>query len=59
MSEAPKVFCPKEKKKVPIWYCLGSFMQQRERCEHLIEAKVNFAKNEAKVKCGWKGEKQK
>ena len=55
MSEAPKVFCPKEGKKVPIWYCLGSFIQQREQCEHLIEAEVKA--KEAKVKCAWKGEK--
>lgn len=55
LSEAPKVFCPKEGKKVPVWHCLGSFMQQREQCEQLIEAEVKGTE-EAKVKCRSKAE---
>lgn len=51
MSEAPKVYCPKEDREVPIWYCLGSFMQQRPVCPELLEATVKFAENYAKVKC--------
>lgn len=31
------IFCPKEEKRVPIWYCLGSYMQRREPCPDLIE----------------------
>jgi len=54
LSEVPTVYCPKEKKNVPIWVCLGSFMQQKETCSHLIEAKVSLAKKQARVKCGWK-----
>ena len=50
-SEAPKVFCPKEEKKVPIWWCLGSFTQKKEICPNLIKATVIVAKNYAKVEC--------
>jgi len=58
-SEAPAVFCPKEGKEVPVWYCLGSFMQQREPCPNLIEATVSVSKNYAEVKCKFKGWKDK
>lgn len=51
MSQAPTVYCPKEGKNVPIWHCLGSFMQQRKPCPDLIEAKVSVAENYAEVKC--------
>ena len=53
MSKAPTVFCPKEKKDVPIWYCLGSFTQKRKGCPHCIEATVHYGKK-AEVKCDWK-----
>ncbi|GAG82993.1 unnamed protein product [marine sediment metagenome] len=54
MAEAPKVpkvYCPKENRMVPIWWCLGSFVQQRYPCPELLEATVNISKNYAKVKC--------
>jgi len=51
MSKAPTVFCPKEGKKVPIWYCLGSFIQQRKQCENLNGASVSVADNYAEVDC--------
>ncbi|GAG98486.1 unnamed protein product [marine sediment metagenome] len=51
MVEAPEVYCPKEKRKVPIWYCLGSFMQQRPMCPELLEATVKIAEGYAEVKC--------
>ena len=51
MTEAPKVYCPKEKKKVPIWYCLGSYWQRRLPCAELIEATVNLAEDRASVRC--------
>jgi len=57
MSEAPKIFCPKEKRKVPIWWCLGSFTQQRDPCPELIEATVKIAEDFAEVKCKAQGEK--
>jgi len=49
--ESPEVYCPKEKRKVPIWWCLGSYWQKRLPCTELIEATVNIAENYAKVKC--------
>ena len=51
MDEVPKVYCPKEKRKVPIWWCLGSFMQQRPMCPELLEATVKIAEGYAEVKC--------
>lgn len=41
MGEAPLVYCPKEGKKVPVWYCLGSFTQKRGKCPHLIRATIH------------------
>ena len=49
--EVPKVYCPKENREVPIWFCLGSFMQQRPVCPELLEATVKFAEDYAEVKC--------
>ncbi|MBA7618739.1 hypothetical protein ES703_26071 [subsurface metagenome] len=53
----PDVYCPKEKKRVPIWWCLGSFVQGKEQCPELIEAKVDFGENRAEVRCKARGEK--
>lgn len=47
----PDVYCPKEKKRVPIWWCLGSLVQGRETCPELVEARVNFPENRAEVRC--------
>ena len=52
MVEAPKVYCPKEGRDVPIWWCLGSYFQGKEPCKELIEATVNFPEDFADVKCG-------
>ena len=46
----PTVSCPKEGKKVPVWFCTGSFVQQREMCPNLIEITVRPAGN-SKVTC--------
>ena len=51
MVEAPEVYCPKEKRKVPIWWCLGSYTQGRDPCPELLEATVKIAENFAEVKC--------
>lgn len=51
MAEDPKVYCPKEDKEVPVWWCLGSFVQQRVTCAELLEATVNIVENYAEVKC--------
>jgi len=51
MSEAPKVWCNKEKKEVPIWYCVGSFVQQRV-CPYMNKATI-FAGAKAEVDCSF------
>jgi len=51
MVEAPEVYCLKEKRKVPVWWCLGSYTQRRFPCPELIEATVNIAEGYAKIKC--------
>lgn len=54
MSEAPKVYCPKDKKKLPVWYCLGSFVQQREPCPYWTgKATVDVSKDFAEVECSY------
>lgn len=58
MSEAPTVYCPKEKKDVPIWWCIGSFVQAKPTCPNCIEATVEGGKH-ATVKCKLEGENQK
>lgn len=57
MVEAPNVYCPKEEREVPIWWCLGSFIQQKVQCSELLEATVKMAENFAEVKC--KAQKEK
>lgn len=52
MSEAPVVYCSKEDKEVPIWYCLGSWTQGRKPCPHLIKAVV-YGGQRAEVECKW------
>lgn len=49
--DVPTVYCQKEKRQVPIWWCVGSYTQKREPCSALLEAEVNLPKNYAKVKC--------
>ena len=48
----PDVYCPKEGRRIPVWWCLGSFVQGKERCPELVAAHVNFKKGEARVRCG-------
>lgn len=50
----PDVYCEKERKRVPIWWCLGSLMQQRNACPSLVEARVNYRTMKAEVKCSFK-----
>ena len=47
----PDVFCPKKGKRVPIWMCLGSFVQGVPTCEELVEASLNISENWASVRC--------
>jgi len=49
---APTVYCPKDKEKVPIWHCLGSFTQGRETCPYLVKATVHGGES-AEVECKW------
>ena len=51
MTEAPKTYCPKENREVPIWWCLGSFVQGKEPCKEIIEATVDISEDFADVKC--------
>jgi len=48
----PKVSCPREKKEVPVYYCLGSFAENLEPCPHCKGATVSPQK--ATVKCSFK-----
>ena len=50
---APTVYCPKDGEKVPIWYCLGSLTQGRERCPYVVKATV-YGGESAEVECKWK-----
>ena len=52
-ADAPTVHCPKDSKKVPIWYCLGSLTQGRKPCPHLIKATVHGGES-AEVECSYK-----
>lgn len=49
--QIPEIYCPEEGRKVPIWYCLGSYTMRRPGCEQLEEATVKFAENFCEVKC--------
>ena len=51
MVEAPKLYCPLEGRKVPVWWCVGSFVQGKAACDELIEATVDISKDFADVKC--------
>lgn len=51
MVEFPKVYCPKEERDVPVWWCLGSFVQQRMTCPELLKAMVDISKDYAEVEC--------
>lgn len=47
----PDVYCPKERKRVPIWWCLGSLVQAKERCPYMVKAEADYKKMEARVRC--------
>jgi len=53
-ESCPEVYCPKEGRTVPVWWCLGSFMQKKEKCPNLIKATVtaDYAKVECKLQKG-------
>lgn len=40
MVEAPKVYCPKENRDVPIWWCTGSFWRLRGLPEYSISMSI-------------------
>jgi len=52
---APTVYCRKDKKQVPIWYCIGSLTQGREVCPYLVKATVHDGES-AEVECKWEPE---
>ena len=49
---APTVYCPKAGEMVPIWHCLGSLTQGREKCPCLVKATVHGTEW-AEVECKW------
>jgi len=51
MAEAPKVYCKKEGDYVPIWHCLGSYIQQRYPCPEIETARIDWKRDIAEVKC--------
>ena len=51
MVEAPKLYCPLEGREVPVWWCVGSFVQGKAACKELIEATVDINKDFSDVKC--------
>jgi len=50
-SKCPTVLCPKENKDVPVYHCLGSFIQQKPTCPHVIRVDLNFPQKEGTVTC--------
>lgn len=51
MVEAPKLYCPVEGREIPVWWCVGSFVQGKAACKELIKATVDISKNFTDVKC--------
>lgn len=51
-SEAIKVYCPKKKRLVPHWECLGSLVQGAEGCPELIKGTLSFREHKADIRCG-------
>lgn len=49
----PTVYCLKEEKEVPIWWCIGSLSHHREPCRHLVYAEVRNGQL-AKFVCSFK-----
>ena len=43
MVEDPMVDCPKDNRRVSVWRCLGSFVEQRMKCPELLEVTVKIA----------------
>lgn len=50
IPKAQKVYCPKDKRKVPIWFCLGNITQHIETCPYLVRAEFHGLK-QVKVGC--------
>lgn len=53
------VYCPRDEKEVPVWHCVGSYIQRRERCPEVIEATIKISDGYASVKCRAIGEEEK
>lgn len=47
----PDVFCQLVNKRVPIWHCTGSYIQERLVCPYLGNAVMRFNRDEATVSC--------
>lgn len=51
MSDSLKVYCNKEKREVPVYWCLGSYLKSHLPCAELLEATVSVKESRATVKC--------
>ena len=47
MVEEPMDDCPKDNRRVSVWRCLGSFVEQRMKCPEQLEVTVKIAKKYA------------
>jgi hypothetical protein len=51
----PTVYCRKDKKDVPVWMCLGSYMQSVEVCRYFNGGTINISKDYAELDCSYHG----
>ena len=50
------ILCPREKKKIPIYRCIGSFVKATETCSSIRASTVSL--DGATVKCLWPKERE-
>ena len=53
--EELEIYCPMEKKRCPVWYCLGSYFQMKEPCEYVGDITISHGRV-TEHKCLWKGD---
>ena len=59
-EEFVEIYCPMDKKKVPVWHCVGSFIQRKDVCKNWAgEAVINPKIKTAKVLCMYEEEERK
>ena len=56
-EEFVEVYCPMDKKKVPVWHCVGSFVQKKDQCQNWAgTATIDPKTKTAKVLCMYEEE---